>query len=58
MDSNSNVEYRKVQGLVGETSFSLVLPKTYATNLGIEKGDYLKVSISGSRMIVEKVGDH
>jgi bifunctional DNA-binding transcriptional regulator/antitoxin component of YhaV-PrlF toxin-antitoxin module len=51
-------EYRKVQGLVGETSFSIVLPKVYAINLGIEKGDFVKVSMSGSRMIIEKVGDH
>jgi hypothetical protein len=28
-------EYRKVQGLVGEQSFSIVLPKQYAVNLGI-----------------------
>jgi len=52
-----NHEYRKVQGLVGETSFSIVLPKVYAINLGIAKGDFVKVSVSGSRMIIEKAGD-
>jgi hypothetical protein len=54
---DSNVEYRKVQGLVGDASFSIVLPKVYATNLGIAKGDFVKVSMNGTKMIVEKVGD-
>jgi len=62
MSSNANfdstVEYRKVQGLVGETSFSIVLPKSYAINLGIVKGNFVKVSMDGSRMILEKAGDH
>jgi hypothetical protein len=54
---NSTVEYRKVQGLVGETSFSIVLPKAYAINLGIERGDFVRVSLNGNKMIVEKAGD-
>jgi hypothetical protein len=39
----SDIEYRKVQGLVGEQSFSVVLPKSYAIHLGIGKGDFVKV---------------
>ena len=39
-----SMEYRKVQGLVGEQSFSVVLPKSYAIHLGIGKGDFVKVS--------------
>jgi hypothetical protein len=27
-------EYRKIQGLVGESSFSIILPKEYALNIG------------------------
>lgn len=34
---NSEAHYRRIQGLVGEKSFSLVLPKIYAINLGIRK---------------------
>ena len=30
------------QGIVGETSFSVVLPKQIATEAGIRKGDYLE----------------
>ena len=49
-----NIEYRKVQRLVGEQSFSIVLPKQYATNLRIGKGDFVKVRQEENRLIVEK----
>jgi hypothetical protein len=48
------IESRKVQGLIGETSFSIVLLKAYAIKLGIEKGNFVKVHQDGSRIIVEK----
>jgi AbrB family looped-hinge helix DNA binding protein len=48
------MEVRKVQGLVGEQSFSIVLPKQYATNLHIGKGDYVKVTQQDNKIIVEK----
>jgi antitoxin component of MazEF toxin-antitoxin module len=51
MDS---LEYRKVQGLVGEQSFSIILPKQYAVNLGITKGDFVKVRQEDKKIIVEK----
>jgi antitoxin component of MazEF toxin-antitoxin module len=47
-------EYRKVQGYVGESSFSVILPKSYATHLGIGKGDFVKVSQEENRIIIEK----
>jgi hypothetical protein len=40
---STNLEYRKVQGIVGEQSFSVVLPKSFAIHLGIGKGDFVKV---------------
>jgi len=49
-----NPQYRKVQGLVGESSFSIVLPKSYATNLGISKGEFVKVYCVDNKLIVEK----
>lgn len=48
------MEYRKVQGLVGEQSFSVVLPKIYAVNLGIQKGDFVKVHQDNKMIIIEK----
>lgn len=48
------MEVRKVQGLIGEQSFSIVLPKQYATNLQIGKGDFVKVTQQDNKIIVEK----
>ena len=56
MSKLDSFEYRKVQGLVGETSFSIILPKTYAIHLGINKGDFMKVKIDNNRIILEKAG--
>jgi bifunctional DNA-binding transcriptional regulator/antitoxin component of YhaV-PrlF toxin-antitoxin module len=46
--------YRRVQGLVGEQSFSIILPKQYALNLGIGKGDFVKVIQVDNKIIIEK----
>lgn len=35
----TNTEVRKVQALQGERSLTVVLPKEFATELGIAKGD-------------------
>jgi hypothetical protein len=48
------VQYRKVQGLIGETSFSVILPKQYAINLGIGKGNFVKVHQEEGQIIIEK----
>jgi hypothetical protein len=50
----TDIEYRKDQGLVGEKSFSIVLPKSYAIQLGIGKGDFVKVSQEENRIVIEK----
>ena len=51
---SSNHEIRKVQGLIGESSFSIILPKIYSTNLGIGKGDFVKVRQEENKIIIEK----
>lgn len=53
-NNKNNLEYRKIQGLVGEHSFSLVLPKAFAVNLGIQKGDFVKVSQDNKWIKIEK----
>jgi hypothetical protein len=50
----SEYEYRKIQSIVGEHSFSVVLPKSYAINLGIGKGDFVKVFLVADKIIIEK----
>ena len=52
-NSSQNL-YRRIQGLVGEQSFSLILPKQYAINLGIRKGDFVKVRQEENKIIIEK----
>jgi hypothetical protein len=52
--SSSDYEYRKIQSIVGEHSFSVVLPKSYAINLGIGKGDFVKVFLVADKIIIEK----
>ena len=54
MDSQIDFEIRKIQGLIGETSFSLILPKTYANKLLIGKGDFVKVKLEGRKITIEK----
>ena len=49
-----NYEYRKIQGLIGETSFSVILPKEYAIDIGLRKGDFVKVKKEANSLIIEK----
>jgi hypothetical protein len=50
----NNLEYRKVQGLVGDQSFCVVLPKQYAVNLRIGKGDFVKIHEEDQKIVIEK----
>jgi antitoxin component of MazEF toxin-antitoxin module len=52
---NPDFEYRTI-GVVGSASFCVVLPKQYAINLGVGKGDFVKVRQEGERIIIEKDG--
>jgi AbrB family looped-hinge helix DNA binding protein len=55
IQSNNKIlhkEYRKIQGLVGESSFSVVLPKSFAISLGIGKGDFVEVYVENNKKIV------
>jgi hypothetical protein len=54
-EGQKQYEYRKVQPILGGISLSIVLPKLYATNIGLQKGEFVKVSQYGNKIIVEKV---
>ena len=47
-------EIRRVQAYSGEKSLTFVLPKIYSEKLGIGKGNFLKVRVDGTKLIVEK----
>jgi hypothetical protein len=53
-DNALTVEYRKIQSIMRDVSFSIVLPKEYATNLGLKKGEFVKVWFVDSKIIIEK----
>jgi hypothetical protein len=53
-ENKDSRKYRKIQGLVGEFSFSIVLPKSFAIDLGIGKGDFVQVYTDENRIVVEK----
>lgn len=48
------IEIRRVQAYAGEKSLTIVLPKVFSERLQIEKGDFLKVHLENSKLILEK----
>jgi len=52
--SEEDVTIRKVQAYAGEKSLTIVLPRSFTGDLGIEKGDYLRVEKRGNQLILEK----
>lgn len=50
-----HMEVRKVQTMGAGNSLFFVLPKVYAEELGIMKGDHLKILREGKRLVIEKV---
>lgn len=55
MSYKTNPKYRKIQALVGQHSFSLVIPREDIDAIGIRKGDYVKVLRDGEKIVIEKV---
>ena len=54
MINQESIEYRKIQAGVGEHSLSFVLPKKYAVDLGIGRGDHVKVSQRDGGIFIQK----
>jgi hypothetical protein len=48
------IEICRAQALTGDRSLTVVLPKQFATQLGIAKGDFLKCRIENNCLILEK----
>lgn len=52
----TNSEIRKVQGPYGECSFSIGIPKKFLNALGINKGDYVRITIEQrERLVIRKI---
>jgi hypothetical protein len=48
------IEYRKTQAIFGNSTFAVVIPKNFVNDLGIAKGDYLRIWQDGRQLIIEK----
>lgn len=48
------MEYKKIQSIVGEHSFTIIMPKDFATQLGITKEDFVNAFCKDDHIIIEK----
>lgn len=53
-ESTGSIEYRKIQTILGDVSFSIVLPKLYAVNLGLKKGEFVRVYQQENKIVIER----
>jgi antitoxin component of MazEF toxin-antitoxin module len=51
----SDSEIRKLQGLAGEASLGVTLPARYVRELGMSKGDFVKIRRAGELIVLEKI---
>ena len=49
------VAYHKVQGMTKDHSLAVILPKSYALNIGLKKGGFVRIYPEAERIIIEKV---
>ena len=53
-NQSNQTEIRKLQGIHGNSTYTIVLPKDFISILNLSKGDYLKCRISNHQLIIEK----
>jgi hypothetical protein len=53
-ENESSYQYRKIQPIQGGISLCIVLPKSYATGIGLKKDGFVKVYQQDDKIIVEK----
>ena len=53
-ENESSYQYRKIQPIQGGISLCIVLPKSYATGIGLKKDGFVKVYQQKDKIIVEK----
>jgi len=51
---SNQTEIRKLQGIHGNSTYTIVLPKDFISILNLSKGDYLKCRLSNHQLIIEK----
>jgi bifunctional DNA-binding transcriptional regulator/antitoxin component of YhaV-PrlF toxin-antitoxin module len=53
MERKGKPKYQAI-GLAGKTSYTLVLPKEFATSIGLEKGDFVRVTREDGWLKIER----
>ena len=53
-NQSSQTEIRKLQGIHGNSTYTIVLPKEFISILNLSKGDYLKCRVSNQQLVIEK----
>ena len=53
-NQSNQTEIRKLQGIHGNSTYTIVLPKEFVSILNLEKGDYLKCRVTNHQLIIEK----
>jgi antitoxin component of MazEF toxin-antitoxin module len=53
-NQSNHTEIRKLQGIHGNSTYIIVLPKDFISILNLSKGDYLKCRVSNHQLIIEK----
>lgn len=51
----SGKKIHKIQSIHGNSTFILVIPKDFISELGIEKGDYVSCAIEKESIVITKV---
>lgn len=53
-NQSNQTEIRKLQGIHGNSTYAIVLPKEFISILNLSKGDNLKCRVSNHQLIIEK----
>ena len=56
-NNTEKIEFRKIQAIHGNSTFILVLPKEFVSQLNIAKGDYVKCKVSDNQLVIERVNE-
>lgn len=49
--TSPKVEYRSI---IGDSSFSVCIPKGYMQDLDLQKGDYVRITREEGKIVIEK----
>ncbi|HET9807298.1 MAG TPA: hypothetical protein VFP49_10345 [Nitrososphaeraceae archaeon] len=54
IENLSKPKIRKVQAIHGVKTLTLCIPRDFISEMQIAKGDYVKCTINGNKLVVEK----